>query len=150
MKHARKPVVVKPASATKSEINVTPLVDVVLVLLIIFMVIMPMLQKELTLRVPTNEKVEHTDDMPADQLVIRIEPSGERKINGAPAPADSYEKTLQENLAKRSADQRIVFVSAHDEAPYKVLVDTFAAARRAGAATLAMLAEPEVITGSVR
>jgi len=144
MRRARSSAVVKPQSGTKSEINVTPLVDVVLVLLIIFMVIMPMLQKELALRVPTNEQVEHTDEVPPNQLVIRIEPSGERKINGELASADSYERTLQDNLSARSADQRIVFVSAHDDAPYKVLVDTFAAARRAGAATLAMLAEPAV------
>ena len=52
---------------------------------------------------------------------------------------------LQERLTARGAGRRPVFVSAHDEAPYRVLVDTFAAARRAGAQTLAMLAEqPEV------
>jgi biopolymer transport protein TolR len=141
----RKPVVVKPASDVKSEINVTPLVDVVLVLLIIFMVIMPMLQKELAVRVPETETANEPDEAPPDQLVVRIERSGERTINGEPASAESYERTLQEQLNARGPTGRTVFVSAHDEAPYKVLVDTFAAARRAGAQTLAMLAEqPEV------
>ena len=145
MRGVRKPVVVKPASEVKSEINVTPLVDVVLVLLIIFMVIMPMLTKELAVRVPETETVAEPDDAPPDQLVIRIERSGERTINGEPAAADAYERILQEQLTSRRAGGRTVFVSAHDEAPYKVLVDTFAAARRAGAQTLAMLAEqPEV------
>ena len=145
MRGVRKPVVVKPASEVKSEINVTPLVDVVLVLLIIFMVIMPMLQKELAVRVPDTETVSEPDDAPPDQLVIRIERSGERTLNGEPASADAYERMLHEQLTSRSAGRRTVFVSAHDEAPYRVLVDTFAAARRAGAQTLAMLAEqPEV------
>ena len=65
----RVPVVVKP-TGPKNEINVTPLVDVVLVLLIIFMVITPLLTKELTVKVPDTEQSAPDEEPPADQLLV--------------------------------------------------------------------------------
>jgi len=61
MKHG---VVIKPQSAPNGEINVTPLVDVVLVLLIIFMVVTPLLEKDLAVQLPSTEKVEEVKDIP--------------------------------------------------------------------------------------
>ncbi|MET0340915.1 MAG: biopolymer transporter ExbD [Polyangiales bacterium] len=137
----RLPVVVKPTDV-KNEINVTPLVDVVLVLLIIFMVIMPLLTKELAVKVPDTEQSEPDQTPPPDQLLVRIERTGEVKLNGATTSVEELETTLKGLLGGRAPANRTVFVGAHDEAPYKVLVDVFANARRAGAETLGMLAEP--------
>ena len=66
-KHEVRRLFVRPATGTNSDINVTPLVDVVLVLLIIFMVVTPLLEKDIPVRTPTSEKVEEVVDVPQDQ-----------------------------------------------------------------------------------
>jgi biopolymer transport protein TolR len=138
----RVPTVVKNVGGPKNEINVTPLVDVVLVLLIIFMVIMPLLTKELAVKVPETEETEPDQTPPPDQLLVRVERSGEVKLNGEVVSLEELETRLKGQLGSRAEAHRNVFVSAHDQAPYKLLVDAFATARRAGAASLGMLAEP--------
>jgi biopolymer transport protein ExbD len=138
----RKPVIVRPASTTKSDINVTPLVDVVLVLLIIFMVVTPLLEKDFTVRIPSTEQVETTSEVPPDQIVVRIETSGEFRINGAATPPETYVQALKDKLDPRPPADRIVFITPEDEASYKKLVEALEGARRAGAETLGMTAEP--------
>ena len=59
MSSRAKKFVVRPSAAMNSDINVTPLVDVVLVLLIIFMVVTPLLEKDIAVRVPDTEKVDY-------------------------------------------------------------------------------------------
>jgi biopolymer transport protein ExbD len=140
VKRARKAVLVRPVSGPKSEINVTPLVDVVLVLLIIFMVVTPLQEKDLAVRIPTMEKVETTVDVPADQIVVRVEHSGMLKINGEEVAPSEYVATLSKRLMPRAAVDRVVFVTPNDDAPYKKLVEALDGARSAGAQTLGMTA----------
>ena len=80
MRHRRK-LAVKPAAPPNSDINITPLVDVVLVLLIIFMVVTPLLEKDIGVRVPATEQVEEKAEVPPDQLVVHIDSAGELSIN---------------------------------------------------------------------
>ena len=61
---------VQPVGRPQSDINVTPLVDVVLVLLIIFMVVTPLLEKDIMVRVPDHEQVELEVELPPEQLVV--------------------------------------------------------------------------------
>src|SRR5256886_14244723 len=76
-----------------SEINVTPLVDVVLVLLIIFMVVTPLLEKDIEVRVPDTEQVETMTEMPADQVVVSLDATGQLAINaGKISDADYVHK----------------------------------------------------------
>jgi biopolymer transport protein ExbD len=138
MSRVRQTVLVRPASDCKSDINVTPLVDVVLVLLIIFMVVMPLLEHDFTLRVPVQEQVESASQLPPEQIAVRVAASGELTINGEPLAGDAYVSELQKRLAPRSADQRIVFVSSDGDAPYHKLVQALEGAKTAGASTLAM------------
>ena len=72
---------VKAAQPPNSEINVTPLVDVVLVLLIIFMVVTPLLEKDIEVRVPDSDDIEEISDVPPDQLVVSLDADGNMKIN---------------------------------------------------------------------
>ncbi len=72
---------VRPQGRPNSDINVTPLVDVVLVLLIIFMVLTPLLDKMLRVRVPDAEQTEEYDQPPAPQIVVGIQPDGSIAIN---------------------------------------------------------------------
>ena len=141
MTRPRRSIVVRPATAVKGDINVTPLVDVVLVLLIIFMVVTPMLEKDLTLRLPATEQVETTSELPADQIVVRVESSGELRINGVPVEAEGYVQALRDRLAPRAPIDRVVFVTPEDDASYRKLVEALEGARRAGAEVLGMTAE---------
>jgi biopolymer transport protein ExbD len=142
MKARRKPVLVRPAGVAKSEINVTPLVDVVLVLLIIFMVVTPLLEKDFAVRIPSTEQVETTNEVPPDQIVVRIEASGAFRVNGELATPEAYVQTLKDRLDPRAPADRIVFITPEDEASYPKLVEALEGARRAGAQTLGMTAEP--------
>src|SRR5512144_2639111 len=72
---------VRSQSRPTSDINVTPLVDVVLVLLIIFMVVTPLLDKMLRVRVPDAEQTEEYDQPPAAQIVVSIGEDGALAIN---------------------------------------------------------------------
>jgi biopolymer transport protein ExbD len=142
MRGIRKPVVVRPQSEGKHDINVTPLVDVVLVLLIIFMVVMPLTEKDLAVRIPANEEAEPDEQPPPDQILVRVVSSGAFEINGEATPAEGYVEALHTRLSPRAPIDRVVFVSPDDEASYKKLVEALAGARRAGAETLGMVAEP--------
>jgi biopolymer transport protein TolR len=133
---------VRPATVVKGDINVTPLVDVVLVLLIIFMVVTPMLEKDITLRMPASEQVETTNEVPPDQIVVRVETSGAFRINGDPIEPGAYVQALRERLAPRAPIDRVVFVTPEDDASYRKLVEALEGARRAGAETLGMTGEP--------
>src|SRR5690349_22838015 len=82
----RKKFFVAPAARPNSDINVTPLVDVVLVLLIIFMVLTPLLEKDLEVRVPETE-VENEPQPPSDQLVVSLTEAGAIKINAETMPS---------------------------------------------------------------
>jgi biopolymer transport protein ExbD len=138
----RKPLLVRPATTAKSDINVTPLVDVVLVLLIIFMVVTPLLEKDFSVRIPSTEQVETTSEVPPEQIVVRVETSGAFRVNGEITAPEAYVQALKDRLDPRPPVERIVFVTPEDEASYKKLVEALEGARRAGAETLGMTAEP--------
>jgi biopolymer transport protein ExbD len=142
MKPSRKTTLVRPASGPKNAINVTPLVDVVLVLLIIFMVVMPLVEKDLAVRIPASEQVETTSSVPPDQILVRVDSSGAFKINGELTAPEDYVPALKKRLDPRPAIDRVVFVTAEDAAAYKKLVEALEGARRAGAETLGMSDEP--------
>jgi biopolymer transport protein ExbD len=150
MKRAHKPIVVRPQLAPTSAINVTPLVDVVLVLLIIFMVLTPLLEKSLDIRVPSSQTVQ-TTEVPKEQLVVGIDAAGVLRLNGEVVPWEGYVARLEQQLGTRAADDRVVIVVPEDEAGYGLLVRAFDGARQAGAQTLGMntdLLPPEAVTAA--
>lgn len=139
---SRKPTLVRPAGGPKTAINVTPLVDVVLVLLIIFMVVMPLAEKDFDVRIPANEQVQSPDEVPLDQIVVHLEASGRLVINGEPVDDAAYVARLKDRLGRRPVNDRVVFLTPEDEAPYRKLVQALEGARSAGASSLGMVAEP--------
>src|SRR3954454_11620832 len=92
-----------------SEINVTPLVDVVLVLLIIFMVVTPLLEKDIDVRVPDQEQVEVETEVPPDQLVVSVDASGGFKINSDAVADAEYVERLRRAVAAKARGERLVF-----------------------------------------
>ena len=146
----RKPVIIKPSARLSSDINVTPLVDVVLVLLIIFMVVTPLLEKDINVRVPSTEKVEQVEQIPVDQLVVRLNAKGELRLNDDLLSEQDYVGKLRAKLESRAPVDRVVFVVPEDDASYARVVAALDGAKTAGAETLGMSADdpekaPEVV-----
>jgi biopolymer transport protein ExbD len=137
----RRKFTVKKSSGANADINVTPLVDVVLVLLIIFMVVTPLLEKDIMVRVPQAEQVEKQTEVPKDQLVVRISEEGELKINTETVAWDKYVERLRTILAPRSPSDKVVFVVAEDKLNYGRLVAALDGAKQAGAETLGMMTQ---------
>src|SRR5690349_18210990 len=118
----RKKFAVAPASRPNSDINVTPLVDVVLVLLIIFMVVTPLLEKDIAVRVPDTEKTELLEEVPKDQLVVALDAAGEIAINSEKVPAAEYVNRLKRIISAKRRGDRLVFFMSDDATNYGKLV----------------------------
>ncbi|RKH43105.1 ExbD/TolR family protein [Corallococcus sicarius] len=133
---------VKPASAPNSEINVTPLVDVVLVLLIIFMVVTPLLEKDILVRVPETEVENEPPPEPdAQQIIVQVDKDGTYSINTEQIAAADYVTRLKRMLNAKKPDEKVVFFMADDAANYGKLVVALDGARAAGAKILGMATE---------
>ncbi len=100
----------------RSDINITPLVDVVLVLLIIFMVVTPLLQMGYEVQVPP--KVESAAPPPdmSDQIVVRMDASGAKYINKQQLSDGEFGAKLGEVLKGRQS--KVVFFAADGELDY--------------------------------
>lgn len=123
---------------TMSQINVTPFVDVMLVLLIIFMVTAPMMQQGVQVNLPKAETkalatMEHA-------VVVSIERSGKVFIDNSEAPAEELRTRLSSMFANRSKKE--VFLKADKDVPYGEVVKTMAEIKGAGIERLGMVAEP--------
>ena len=126
-----------------SDINVTPLVDVVLVLLIIFMVVTPLLEKDIQVRVP-DEDTEVVVEPDPSQVVVSVEESGSIKLNSEAVDDASYVERMKRVLAAKPADERLVFFIPEEKANYGRVVFALDGARSAGAKILGLITEPVV------
>jgi biopolymer transport protein ExbD len=132
----------KITSSDKSvvpQMNVTPLVDVVLVLLITFMVITPLLTKTFWIHVPEQERQE-LDRPVADQdqpLVLHIDRDRSLRINGAPTTLEELPARLRRMFAAR--DDHVLFFDADDGVGYGFAVQAMDRSREGGAVTIGLL-----------
>jgi biopolymer transport protein TolR len=138
MSRVHRQLTVKPASRPTSDINITPLVDVVLVLLIIFMVVTPLLEKDIGVRVPATEQVEERTEVPPDQLVVHIDAAGEITINNEKVPRAEYVDRLHGILSRKAANDKLVFMVAEEATNYGNLLKVIDGAKQAGADTIGM------------
>jgi biopolymer transport protein TolR len=101
----------------KSEINVTPLVDVVLVLLIIFMVVQPLLQRGYEVQVPPNAPPQQPNTPPpTNQIIVSLTANKEYYLNKERVEPANIEARLREHLKGRGS--MVVFFSAEDSVKY--------------------------------
>ena len=124
------------------QMNVTPLVDVVLVLLITFMVITPLLARTFWIHTPSEltEAVEHVTPPDEQPLVLHVARDGALRINGADTTVDELPDRLRRMFAART--DHVIFFDAADDVPFAVAMQTMDAARAGGAVTIATLTEP--------
>ncbi|HEX9689500.1 MAG TPA: biopolymer transporter ExbD [Thermoanaerobaculia bacterium] len=134
-----------PASGGyKSDINITPLVDVVLVLLIIFMVITPLLQMGYDVKVPPKATVENPP--PAlDQLIVSLTRQGRIYLNREQLDAQTLSLRLSEILKNRR--DKTVFFSADDAAGYGDVARVMDIVRTAGAKNIGIVLETVPVEG---
>jgi biopolymer transport protein TolR len=123
---------------TMSEINVTPMVDVMLVLLIIFMVTAPLIQQGVKVNLPETKAapVEATEK----KLVLSIDAGRKVYIGDAEVALEELAEKLTAN-AKAQADKEI-YLHADRDVPYGVVVEVMAAAQRAGISNVGMITDP--------
>ncbi|WP_442900403.1 ExbD/TolR family protein [Geoalkalibacter sp.] len=123
-----------------SQINVTPFVDVMLVLLIMFMVTVPMMQSGVEVNLPEVAEVP-TFDQAKEPLVVSLTRAGEIAIGTVKVEnPDQLMPVLRQAMAGRESQE--VFLEADRDVPYGRVVQVMAAIRGAGITKLGMLAQP--------
>ena len=112
-----------------SDINVTPLIDVLLVLLIIFMITQPLSRKAFDVQVPP-EQQQKSKQPPSAQIVLELLPDGGYAINKQPYGKDQLGPTLQQLYENRPA--KLIFIKAAPNREYGDVVDAMDIAHGAG------------------
>ena len=115
-----------------SEINMTPMIDVLLVLLVSFMLAQPLLQRSVDVQIPLQEKPESAPEIPP--IVLEIEAAGNYAINREPVSSEMLEARLREIYAPRP--DKVLFVKADGEVIYQEVIAAMDAARGAGVTVL--------------
>jgi biopolymer transport protein TolR len=128
-----------------SEINVTPMVDVMLVLLIIFMVITPMLQAGVTVTLPkAKNPVETQDIIKESSVVVAIPSDGEFYVN-KDRVGDLKQLTdeVKERLSKKPPQDQIVYIKSGANVKYETVVTAINSIRDAGFDRIGLVADRE-------
>ena len=134
----------KSGSTATPNVNVTPLVDVALVILIIFMVVTPMMTKTLWLNLPKQEEKDKAPPPPSKTppLVMTVDKKGSISVNKVLLPRAEVAQRLPRMLAAQSS--KVLYFDAHDELPYGEAVKVMDLARAGGARSIAMLTQTVV------
>jgi biopolymer transport protein ExbD len=117
-----------------AEMNITPLVDVMLVLLIIFMVAAPMVTRSIDLRLPQVDRQAQAEKPP--HVSLRVEGEGSFVLDGVPLSERGLAAALGE--AARVAPGTVLEVKVNEDADYQAFTTALATARRSGLTNIAM------------
>ena len=129
----------------KSDINVTPLVDVMLVLLIIMMIVAPLLQKGAPVRQPT---AANSSDKPETQgqTVVAVTAHGEFYVDGLPIPDTDLRRRVTDLLEEKA--EKIVLIKADEDAPYGKVMEAMDELRAAGVEDMGLITERRARPGA--
>jgi biopolymer transport protein ExbD len=134
-----------------NDINVTPLIDVVLVMLIIFMVLTPLAEKQMYMRVPEfeppNTQVVPPDAVPPDQIVLTALKNGRVLLN-------KTEMTVADAMVKLKPVyeghlSKVLFFNAQDGTRYEFAVTVLDEAHKAGVNTIGMMTDPPMLVEAI-
>jgi len=128
----------------KSDINVTPLVDVMLVLLIIMMLIAPMLQQGVAVTLP---EAGNTSDKPdtQDQTVVAIDAINHFYVNAIPVSKDDLVTRVTSALEDKK--EKIVYLKGDKDAKYSAIMDAMDALRKAQIENIALITDKKNVPG---
>ncbi|MEY4636041.1 MAG: Biopolymer transport protein ExbD [Acidobacteriota bacterium] len=131
---------VGPSGGIKSDINVTPLVDVMLVLLIIMMIVAPLLQKGADVKLPL---AANTADKPEtqDQTVVAVDKTDRYFVNGLPVRKEDLRQKVEEILETKA--ERIILIKADEEARYAAVMDLMDELRTMGIEDMGLITDPK-------
>jgi biopolymer transport protein TolR len=127
-------------TSVKSDINVTPMIDVMLVLLIIFMIVTPLIAAGFKATLP---KGKNLDPRPEgdNEIVLGIDQAGRYFLNGRAIPSGALEDQLRSTYAARTED-KILYFKADNQLKYGKIQEAVETARRAGVRVMAAITEP--------
>ena len=128
----------------QSEINITPLVDVVLVLLVIFMVVTPLLKQEVPLELPLADNSRATQDL--TQLTLTIAADGGVLLNSQPMLREALVTQLQAIYAERT--DKTIFLEADRNLSYGQVVDVMDDCKAAGVTAIGVITKREKVATS--
>lgn len=135
----------KTGRSDVSEINMTPMIDVLLVLIVIFMIAQPMMQKTMDVQLPKEEKDANPNPTNTN-IVLQIETGGVYKINTLQVSQAQLQQKLNDIYANRP--QKIIFVKAAPDVVYQDVIAAMDAARGAGVKVIgAVLPSQEATLG---
>ena len=122
----------------KADINVTPLVDVMLVLLIIMMLIAPMLPTGVPVTLP---EADHSGEKPdtRDQTVVAVDSHGRFFVNALPVAREDLVPRVQRALEDKK--EKVVYVRGDTNAKYAAIMDAMDALRKAQIENIALITE---------
>ena len=128
-------------TAVKSDINVTPMIDVMLVLLIIFMIVTPLIAAGFKATLP---KGKNLDPRPEgdNEVVLGIDEFGRYFLNGRPLPEGTLGDQLKGIFAARTED-KILYFKADNKLKYSKIQEAVETARHSGVRVMAAITEPK-------
>ena len=127
-----------------AEINVTPMADVIIVLLIIFMVITPMLAKGVDVKLPV---AGHTDDRKEEntKVTVAVKLDLSTYLNGQLLTSRSQLlPQIEERLQDVPEGERLIYLKGDEGVEYREIMEVMDLCREAGVEEIALIAEPEV------
>ena len=126
---------------TLSDINITPLLDLAFVLLIIFMITTPLLEKSIDLNLPGGGRDNAAKPKPGDIKVVEVTATGQYRISGKIMPLNQLENVLVE--ANRANPNTIVYIRGDQDGPYKHVAKIIDMCERRGLVRLSLRTQPD-------
>lgn len=124
----------KKSKGAVGDINVTPLIDIVLVLLIIYMVVTPVMTHQMDVNLPEKTETVPEDNVPTEQLLVATCVDGSYTFNRSAMTLGEITDELRKKIVKKRAagEKPVVFVDSHPDAGYSEVVRLMDAVRDAG------------------
>jgi biopolymer transport protein TolR len=128
-------------TSVKSEPNVVPMIDIMLVLLIIFMIVTPLIAAGFKATLPRGKNLDPRPEGD-NEIVLGIDQAGRYFLNGRPLPEGTLEDQLRSIYAARTED-KILYFKADNQLKYAKVQEAVETARKAGVRVMAAITEPK-------